>query len=271
VQSSVAGAAVLQRRVDGLPFWYHRIELPGGVVTPGRVPGKFAAFYGLPDSLEGKRVLDVGAWDGYWTFEALRRGASEVLAIDDFSDNLGSPAPVHARWETFDLCREAFGYDEKRCRRQERSVYSISEEAVGRFDVVLFFGTLYHLKHPLLGLERAASVCDGELYVESHILDYHSAYRSGSDQGYAGGQMVMEFYPDAQLAGNASNWWAPTLHCLAHMVRVEGFQTIEAWPLTPEARDPLMSRGYVRASRRPDPGWQPVPTLIWSDDPPAES
>ena len=61
--------AEIQRRVDGFPFWYHRIALPGGVVTPGFSPLNVKA-YGVPEDLSGKRVLDVGAWDGYWSFYA---------------------------------------------------------------------------------------------------------------------------------------------------------------------------------------------------------
>src|SRR3546814_10478593 len=78
----------LRRRVNAHPFWYHRIELPYGIVTPGPNPLN-PNVYRVPEDLSGRRVLDVGAWDGYWTFEALRRGAREVVAIDDFSDHLG--------------------------------------------------------------------------------------------------------------------------------------------------------------------------------------
>ncbi len=71
----------LQEQVDALP-WYHRMELPGGVVTPGWAPMSPAA-YQVPKDLTGKRVLDVGAWDGYWSFEAMKRGARQVVAIDN--------------------------------------------------------------------------------------------------------------------------------------------------------------------------------------------
>ena len=80
-------AAALEAQVRAFPHWYHRIELPHGVVTPGGHPHSAAA-YRVPDRLDGKRVLDVGAWDGFWTFEALKRGAAEAVAIDDFSDFL---------------------------------------------------------------------------------------------------------------------------------------------------------------------------------------
>jgi hypothetical protein len=108
---------ILERRITGFPYWYHRIKLTDGVITPGWAPID-AASYRIPDDLTGKCVLDIGAWDGYWSFEALRRGADQVVAIDDFSDYVGHLETKDRKaWETFDLCREALGYDEDRCQR----------------------------------------------------------------------------------------------------------------------------------------------------------
>ena len=116
----------LQEQVDAFDYWYHRIELPGGVTTPGWAPID-TDIYGIPERLDGKRVLDVGAWDGYWTFEALKRGATEVVAIDDFSDHLSNDIKRTA-WDTFDLCRESFGFDEAICKRIEMTVYDVTPE-----------------------------------------------------------------------------------------------------------------------------------------------
>ena len=197
--------ADLRARVAAVPYWYHRIELPGGIVTPGWAP-KIAARYAIPESMAGLRVLDVGAWDGYWTFEALRRGAKEVIAIDDFSDRLGAEMNVpRPKWETFDLCRDALGYSEDRVKRLEMSVYDVSSERLGMFDAVFFFGTLYHLRYPLLALDKLAAVCKQSIHIETALLDDYSPYR-GIGQGYSGGHMVMEFYPDAQLGNNPTNW-----------------------------------------------------------------
>jgi tRNA (mo5U34)-methyltransferase len=187
--------AALAAAVRAQPYWYHKISLPGGIVTPGWAPLD-PDQYRVPADLRGKRVLDVGAWDGYWTFEALRRGARQVVAIDDFSDLLGKSGPrSRGAWETFDLCRAALGWSEERCQRVEMSVYDLTEERLGRFDVVFFFGTFYHLRHPLLALERIAAVTEDLLCVESAILDDLSPYRGGLGHGYGGGQMVMEYYP----------------------------------------------------------------------------
>jgi tRNA (mo5U34)-methyltransferase len=188
----------LAEKIKAIPYWYHRIELPGGVVTPGWAPID-PARYCIPEDLTGKRVLDIGAWDGYWTWEALRRGAKEVVAIDDFSDDLGAGDKLKRnKWETFDLCREAFGFTTRdpdcvnlscdlhyvnnagqKLLRMETSVYTLDDPELdfGSFDVVFFFGTIYHLKHPLLALEAISKVCRGALYVETASLDEYSPYR----------------------------------------------------------------------------------------------
>lgn len=277
----------LQAKVAGIPYWYHKIELPDGTVTPGWAP-LCAERYAIPDDLTGKRVLDIGAWDGYWTWEALKRGAAEVVAIDDFSDTLGAPIDRKNKWETFDLCREAFGFrkmpdgfaseestdsvreNEKgqRVWRIELSVYDLGSESSiqslllqsimsrGSFDVVFFFGTIYHLKHPLLALEKIASVCDGSIYVETACLDAFSIYRGGLGHGYAQNDVVMEFYPGAEYGGNAGNWWVPTLQCLGAMLAAVGFRDIEAWPLTDVPTHLAQCRGFASATK--DPAREPA-------------
>jgi tRNA (mo5U34)-methyltransferase len=255
-RTNLAAAVAVQ------PYWYHKIELPGGIITPGWAPID-AAKYAIPDDLTGKRVLDIGAWDGYWTWEALKRGAAEVVAIDDFSDCLGQ-LKDHGKWETFDICREAFGFTEmlsggswrnahgQTVSRVETSIYAVDAKVLdGRFDVVFFFGTVYHLKHPLLALEKIAAVCTGELFIESAILDDYSPYRGGSiGSGYPNNDMVTEFYPGKQYGGNASNWWVPTLQCLAAQVESVGFSGVKAWPLVEGAPKGLPEcRGFVYGSK----------------------
>jgi tRNA (mo5U34)-methyltransferase len=239
---------ILVRRVAEIPFWYHRIELPGGIVTPGVNPLNAAA-YRLPPDLTGKRVLDVGAWDGYWTFEALRRGAREVVAIDDFSDFLGALKPDERKaWRSFDLCREALGYSEEQCKRIEMSVYDINEDVLGgRFDLVFLFGTLYHLRHPLLGLDRLSAVCGGQIIVETQIADDYSAYR-GFGKGYPGDHSVAEFFPTKELAGNQTSWWAPTLRCLGGWLFAAGFtRDIRTWKLMNNPTNVGFCRGFASA------------------------
>ena len=241
----------IKQRIDAFPYWYHKIELPGGITTPGWAPLNVDV-YRLPADLTGKRVLDVGAWDGFWTFEALKRGAREVVAIDDFSDFLGIlDQPDRKAWESFDFCREVLGYDENVCQRRELSVYDVSEEYLGRFDVVLFFGTLYHLRYPLLALDRLASICNELICVESAILDDYSPYNGGLGKGFPGAQLLMEFYPGKQYGDNVSNWWVPTLQCILAMLTAAGFEETQGWKLTESPQTLPGCRGFAQGRRKP--------------------
>ena len=237
---------LIREQIDKFTFWYHKIELPFGIITPGWAPLNRDA-YRIPASLAGKRILDVGAWDGYWTFESLKRGAMQALAIDDFTDFLGCLEHKDRKaWETFDTCRNILGYGTWQCPRLDMSVYDVRQELVGAFDVVFCFGTIYHLRHPLLALDRLAAVCREEIYIESAILDDFSPYRGGFGHGYQDGQSVMEFYPEDQYGSNITNWWVPTLECLMQMVKAAGFSKVEGWKLTTAPDHISHCRGFVR-------------------------
>jgi len=126
--------------------WRHTIDLGHGVVTSA-VGGNLVLIkrLGLPERLDGLSVLDVGAWDGFFSFEAERRGARRVLATDSFQWDGGG-------WGTkrgFELARRALG---SQIEDKTIDVLDISPEAVGTFDLVLFLGVLYHMRHPLLAL-----------------------------------------------------------------------------------------------------------------------
>ncbi|MBX3095927.1 MAG: DUF1698 domain-containing protein [Fimbriimonadaceae bacterium] len=244
-----ATIAQLESTIQGHPFWYHKIQLPGGVVTPGWAPIAPEA-YRIPDDLSGKRVLDVGAWDGYWTFEALRRGASQVVAIDDFSDYLGLlENQDRSAWATFDLCREALGYSDEQCQRIEMSVYNVNPDQLGKFDCVFFFGTLYHLRYPLLALDMLSSVCDGDIFIETAVCDDFSPYQGGFGHGYPGGQAVMEFYPTTEYGNNTTNWWAPTTACLGLMTMAAGWPDTDVWKLMDNPPELPYCRGFAHGRR----------------------
>jgi tRNA (mo5U34)-methyltransferase len=125
----------LKDELEAIPHWYHRIALPGGLVTPGWAPLD-VDLYRVPADLTGKRVLDVGAWDGFWSFEALKRGAREVVAIDDFSNAIYKGE--QRGWKQFDFCRDALGYTSSQCSRQEMSVYDVTRQELGQFRCRVF-------------------------------------------------------------------------------------------------------------------------------------
>ena len=141
--------------------WHHRIEVAPGVTTPGLqdTPALLAQI-GMPEDLSGMRVLDIGARDGFFTFEAERRGAAEVVALDN-------EPPHHTG---FAIAAELLG---SKATYVTENVYSLDEERFGRFDLVLFLGVIYHLRHPLLALDRIHDVTadDGMMLIETHMID----------------------------------------------------------------------------------------------------
>jgi tRNA (mo5U34)-methyltransferase len=113
---------------------------------------------------------------------------------------------------------------------------------------VFCFGTIYDLRHPLLALDRLSAVCDGDIYVESAVLDDYSPYRGGLGHGYPGGQMVAELYPTTEYGKNMTNWWVPTGQCLAAMVYAARFtEDLSFWKLEPTSL--LQCRGYVHGRK----------------------
>jgi tRNA (mo5U34)-methyltransferase len=189
--------------------WFHQIRLPDGSTTPGRDRSaeKLAALH-LPN-LTGKTVLDVGAWDGYFSFAAERLGASRVLATDSYiwRQPAGKDGFAHAR--------KALGSS---VEHMEIDVLDISPETVGHFDVVLFLGVLYHMRHPLLALERMASVTRQLLVLET-LVDMTFLRTPAA-----------AFYP-WRLHGDETNWWGPNRAAVLGMLSSVGFDRVVPYPV----------------------------------------
>jgi tRNA (mo5U34)-methyltransferase len=200
--------------------WYHTIDLGHGVVTPGvdDTPLRLARL-DLPPSLAGLSVLDVGAWDGFFSFEAERRGASRVVAADHYSWHGTGWGTANGK-AGFELAREALG---SRVHDLDIDVMDVSPERLGTFDVVLLLGVLYHLRHPLLALERIASVTRGLLILET-VVDMVGFERP-----------AMAFYPDRELGNDPTNWWGPNVPAVHGMLRSSGFQRIRTVTRVPSA------------------------------------
>ncbi|HLJ94225.1 MAG TPA: DUF1698 domain-containing protein [Gemmataceae bacterium] len=198
----------IQAEVDQIR-WFQQIDLGSGIVTPGaeHSPGKLEIL-GIPEDLRGWSVLDVGAWDGFFSFEAERRGARPVLATDHFCWSGGGWGTKHG----FDLARRVL-----RSKVQDKriDVLDHSPETVGVFDLVLFLSVLYHMRHPLLALEKMASVTRRLLILETHV-DMLDCPRP-----------AMAFYPGAELCNDGSNWCGPNPAMIEAMLRTVGFQTIQ--------------------------------------------
>jgi len=201
----------LQSKVDALR-WYHTIDLGHGVVTKGIDNSvERLARVALPGDLSGRTVLDIGAWDGFFSFEAERRKAARVVATDHYAWH-------GAGWGTgqgkagFQLAREVL---DSRVQDIDVDVMDLSAERIGQFDVVLFLGVLYHVPHPLLALERVASVTR-ELLILETVVDMVGVRRPAA-----------AFYPARELNGDPTNWWGPNHAAVQGMLLSVGFQQVE--------------------------------------------
>jgi tRNA (mo5U34)-methyltransferase len=197
----------LKREVAAIEWW-HTIDLGHGVVTPGVDPSAARLpQIQFPIDLTNKTVLDIGAWDGFFSFEAERRGARRVLATDSFCWGRGG-------WGTkagFELARRALG---SRIEDLDIDPTELTPEKVGTFDLVLFLGVLYHMRHPLLALERVASVTRGQLILQTQV-DLLPITRP-----------AMAFYERAECNNDPTNWCGPNPAAVMAMLRSVGFREV---------------------------------------------
>ena len=230
----------LRERVAALAPWFHNIDLGDGLHTApdhflGDYPNfKFARFAdALPADLSGKSVLDIGCNAGFYSVEMKRRGAARVLGIDSDDRYLDQ-----AR-----LASEARGWSEKGGGVEFRNLSVYDVAALGeRFDLVIFMGVLYHLRHPLLALDLIREHVAGDMLLfqtmqqggnaVAEVPEDHPFHAPGTfdppayfmDPGYP----AMRFI-EKRFAGDWTNWWAPNAACSAAMLRAAGFR-IEAHP-----------------------------------------
>jgi tRNA (mo5U34)-methyltransferase len=232
------GIEEARRMVAAHEHWYHQITLMPGLVTPGiNDSQQILDALRLPESLDGLRVLDVGARDGFFSFECERRGA-EVVAIDYM--------PPEATG--FPIAKELVG---SRVEMLQRNVYDLSPEEFGTFDLVLFLGVLYHLRDPMLALDRIRSVCRDKLIVETQMID--EALLVGPNEFKRLAELdpeleripLMQFYPGDSLNEDPTNVWAPNRACLAAMLEEVGFAVEDQRPLGQQ-------RGLAFARRKED-------------------
>ena len=227
---------LVQRQVALLSTkgWYHSIELPDGHVIQGMIgvealKQRLAAFP-IPSELSGKRVLDVGAWTGWCSFEMERRGA-QVVAVDCVE---------------FEEFREAHRMIGSQVDYRILDVEELTPESVGLFDYVLFFGVLYHLRNPLLGLEKICAITTDTAYVESFVTDDGSA------------PCTMEFYETDELGGQIDNWFGPSVQCAAALCRAAGFARVNLEYVADRRAGITCRRCWEPAPERPA---EPAPLL----------
>lgn len=203
--------------------WFHDYEVVPGIMTNGvSNMQQRASYFQIPKDLTGKRVLDIGCADGYFTFLAESRGAT-VVSIDAWP------------WRGYSLAHKLRG---SQAEFHQMSVYDIHPENLGTFDIVFFFGVFYHLKHPLLALERIAHVTREFAIIESEIIperQYPPGVKGKLAQTaekiipphHPQEAGLARFYEQDTLHGDPTNWWIPDVPALLGTVRAAGFPRVE--------------------------------------------
>lgn len=208
--------------------WYHTIDLGGGVVTPGFVDHRDQVdLYHLPESLAGKRCLDVATFDGFWAFEMEKRGAAEVVGIDihsrfdsDFPENWAAEYR-DARRPTvkglgFAYARRALG---SKVHRKVLSVYELSPDRVGSFDFVFMSDLLLHLREPFRAIERLWTVLKPggtAIIADAYDVDFEA-----TGAGYATRFLLrLDEY-------SGCCWWSPSVSALQAMIHGARFTEVE--------------------------------------------
>ena len=232
--------------IDGAGrFWWHSIAMPDGSVTPGEksaelLEREWEALH-LP-ALTGRRVLDVGAWDGWFSFRAEASGAARTVALDSFVWSLDFTKAeeywdyVHAceergeayeiwgpdcrYWDPvallgkrgFDLARDALGSS---VEPVAADFMDCELDQLGTFDVALFLGVLYHMREPLRALERLRAVTTELAVVETAAIEV---------PGLEG--PFLEFVPGYAHNNDPTNWYLPTEAAVLGMCRAAGFSEV---------------------------------------------
>jgi tRNA (mo5U34)-methyltransferase len=203
----------LKAEIEHDPDWFHKIELAPDLITPGWSDPKADKLphFGMPARLDNLRVLDIGCAEGFFSFEAERRGALEVVAID------ANPEAVHR----FNVCRAALG---SRATAFLTNIYDLSPRQFGTFDVVLFYGVLYHLRHPLLALEKIHAICSGMLLLQTAGFEEESMSNTACAKFYPFG---LQSGPSDRPIHDPTVFWLPNSACLRGMLVHVGFEKVE--------------------------------------------
>lgn len=191
----------LREMVDSVPRWYHQFRFSPSVMTPGSQNSTaLLEQLNLPRDLGGRRVLDIGARDGFFSFECERRGAAEVLSIDY----------VPAEFTGFPVAKQILG---SRLNLVHENIYNLTPERYGQFDVVLCLGVLYHLPDPMGALDIVFKMMKPQawLFIETVVIDDEFPPEIAR-------LPLMRFYPRATKNRDYTNYWGMTETCVIDLL-----------------------------------------------------
>ena len=195
-------------------IWHQRFELGPQVFTPGANDiGWLLHEADLPLVMDGMSVLDIGTTNGAMAFECERRGASRIVAVDILDPEHFGLTPL-------------IRFLESKVEYVQASVYELADVLDEQFDFVGFWGVLYHLRHPLLGLDSVRRLSKGRMTLETAVCDHAD--------GAVG--PLARFHRLDDLGGDGTNWWSPSLEALHAWVASAGYSIRKSTPI-PSAKD----------------------------------
>jgi len=216
----------IRQRVAELGQWFHNLDLGGVKTAPDHFLGdypevkwqRFAS--AVPEDLSGKSVLDVGCNAGFYSIQMKRRGADRVVGIDTDEQYL-------------DQARFAAKVSGAEIEFRKLSVYRVGE-LHERFDLVLFMGVLYHLRHPLLALDLLHEYAVGDLLVaqsmlrgSSESIDVPPDFPFWESERFENEKFPRMYFVEKRYANDPTNWWIPNRSCFEAMLRSAGFEILE--------------------------------------------
>ncbi|MFL6567601.1 MAG: TIGR04290 family methyltransferase [Chthoniobacterales bacterium] len=215
----------IQSRVQELGSWFQNLNLKGVQTAPNHFLGdypsvKFAGFaHALPNDLSGRSVLDIGCNAGFYSLEMKRRGAARVLGVD-FDERYLAQARFAAEVEGVEI------------EFRQLSVYDVGSLGE-KFDLVIFMGVLYHLRHPLLALDLIREHVAKDLMLfqtmqrgSNDAMQVEENYDFWETEMFAQPDYPMMYFIEHKYAGDPTNWWIPNRACSEAMLRSAGFEII---------------------------------------------
>jgi len=235
---------------DGI-FTYQNWEIFPGIKTNGmKDVGQIMDRLKVPADLAGQRVLDIAPWNGFFSFECARRGAAEVVSLGPDDPNKTGYNKVKQLLEL------------ENCRYVRASVYDLSPLEHGKFEIVLFLGLIYHLRHPLLALDKIFEISKKDLYVDGPIIDRHVFDKTITEdmrqriekEGAIVHNLPMAYFTKGTETGDQYNWFIPNRRAFHDWVESAGFRIVHsgddgdqwAWLSAKKAQRPFVDgvEGY---------------------------
>src|SRR5246127_5229693 len=224
-QTNDADKAAIEKKIHELGDWFHNMNIGGVQTAPHHFLGDYPAVkwnrfaHAIPADLKGKSVLDIGCNAGFYAIEMKRRGAERVVAIDSDARYLAQ-------------ARLAIEVLEVEIELRQLSVYDI-RHLEEKFDLVLFLGVLYHLRHPLLALDLIHEHVARDLLVfqsmqrgSGNVACLESDYPFSETAIFTQREFPAMYFIEKSYSGDATNWWIPNRACAEAILRSAGFEIV---------------------------------------------